>query len=64
MKNCLFGKDEFDLLSELRNGRSILPVIREAVEHKYAVMGGQFGKDYKCTDTSAIINRSMISIGG
>ncbi|MBZ9728375.1 GTP 3',8-cyclase MoaA [Salegentibacter sp. JZCK2] len=64
MKNCLFGKDEMDLLGTLRKGEDIEPLIRLSVIRKHAVMGGQFNKSYKDTSTSQLENRSMIRIGG
>lgn len=64
MKNCLFGRDEMDLLSALRNGEDISELIRQSVQHKYAVMGGQFKNGYKLTDSHQIVNRSMVGIGG
>ena len=64
MKNCLFGKDEIDLLGTLRKGEDIEPLIRLSVLKKNAVMGGQFNKSYKDTKTTQLENRSMIRIGG
>jgi len=64
MKNCLFGKDEMDLLGALRKGEDILPLINLSVLRKHAVMGGQFSKSYTEADASQLQNRSMINIGG
>lgn len=64
MKNCLFGRDEMDLLGTLRKGENIQPLIKLAVLRKHAVMGGQFKKSYKDAEASQIKNRSMIRIGG
>ncbi|MGW1453576.1 GTP 3',8-cyclase MoaA [Salegentibacter agarivorans] len=64
MKNCLFGKDEMDLLGTLRKDEDIEPLIRLSVLKKHAVMGGQFNKSYKDTETTQLENRSMIRIGG
>ncbi|MCO6495758.1 MAG: GTP 3',8-cyclase MoaA [Bacteroidetes bacterium] len=65
MKNCLFGKDEMDLLTALRNNDDIETLILESVENKHEVMGGQFDKEgYLKTCVSDIDNRSMIGIGG
>jgi cyclic pyranopterin phosphate synthase len=64
MKNCLFGKDEMDLLGTLRKGEDIEPLIRLSVLQKHAVMGSQFNKSYKDTESSQLKNRSMIKIGG
>jgi cyclic pyranopterin phosphate synthase len=64
MKNCLFGKEEIDLLSALRSGAPLLPLIQTSVMRKHAVMGGQFGQGYQGADPNSIQNRSMIKIGG
>lgn len=64
MKNCLFGKEEMDILGNLRQGKDIESLIHESIQRKYDVMGGQFTKDYKKADASKIDNRSMIKIGG
>jgi len=64
IKNCLFGKEEFDILSLHRNGKSIVDLIQQAVRNKQSAMGGQFEKGYEHTDASTIYNRSMVSIGG
>lgn len=64
IKNCLFGKEEIDLLSPLRNGEDIENLIRMSVTRKHAVMGGQFVASYLETDAQSIQNRSMIKIGG
>lgn len=64
MKNCLFGKEEMDLLGALRQGKDILPLIRLSVQRKHAILGGQFTPDYQKTDAEKIQNRSMIKIGG
>ena len=64
IKNCLFGKEEIDLLTPLRKGENITQFILQSVQNKHSVMGGQLEKDYKQTDAKNIINRSMIGIGG
>lgn len=64
MKNCLFSKEETDILSALRRGENIEPLIRECIMNKAAERGGQFGPNIEEMDTSAMKNRSMISIGG
>lgn len=64
MKNCLFSKDETDLLSALRNGEDLLPLIRQNVLNKAEVLGGQFNSQYEKLDAETIRNRSMITIGG
>ncbi len=64
MKNCLFGKDELDLLSAFRKGEDIVPIIKKSLFLKFEKMGGQFEENYMDTDVSKIVNRSMIKIGG
>ncbi len=64
IKNCLFGKEELDLLSALRRGDDFSQLIQQSVKNKYQAMGGQFEQGYKQTDANELINRSMISIGG
>ncbi len=64
MKNCLFGKEEMDLLGTLRAGNQIEPLIKESIQRKHAILGGQFSSDYTKADAEKIENRSMIKIGG
>jgi cyclic pyranopterin phosphate synthase len=64
MKNCLFGKEEMDLLGTLRKGEDILPLIRLSIFRKHAMLGGQFSPDYLKAEADKIENRSMIKIGG
>lgn len=64
MKNCLFGKEEIDLLTALRQGKALEPLIKQSVMNKHAVMGGQFQKTYQNANPIEIENRSMIKIGG
>jgi len=65
MKNCLFSKEETDLLSALRAGLPIEPLIRENVSQKAPGLGGQFGgSSFAELRAEDLENRSMISIGG
>lgn len=64
MKNCLFSKDEVDLLTPLRNGETVLPLIHQSISTKAAQLGGQFTQDYERLQADIIQNRSMITIGG
>lgn len=64
MKNCLFGKEEMDLLGAIRKGEDILPLIQTSLSRKHAALGGQFTPDYLKADPEKIENRSMINIGG
>ena len=64
MKNCLFSKNETDLLSALRKGDDVETLIRESIWNKAAERGGQFTNGFNNTDPLQIENRSMIAIGG
>lgn len=64
MKNCLFSKDEVDILGALRKGDDIVPLIKQCIMDKYAERGGQFTDDYTKLNALTIENRSMIAIGG
>lgn len=64
MKNCLFSLHETDLLSALRQGADIVPLIKESIWSKAAERGGQFTTDIEDLDSTSLKNRSMISIGG
>lgn len=64
MKNCLFSKEETDLLTALRNEQDIVPLIRQSIHAKAKELGGQFSADFEHIEASAIQNRSMITIGG
>lgn len=64
MKNCLFSQKETDLLSALRNGEDVLPLIKESIASKAMELGGQFTKDFEKIQAQDLQNRSMISIGG
>ena len=64
MKNCLFSKSEVDILSALRSGSDIVPLIKQCVWSKDEMLGGQFSTAYEKLDSSKINNRSMINIGG
>jgi cyclic pyranopterin phosphate synthase len=64
LKNCLFSKDETDLLTPFRNGEDIVPLIHQTIHNKAKELGGQFSADYTYLHAENIQNRSMISIGG
>ena len=64
MKNCLFSKGEADILSALRNGEDIVPIIQQCVWQKKEARGGQMMGDLANISAASIENRSMISIGG
>jgi cyclic pyranopterin phosphate synthase len=64
MKNCLFSKEETDLLTAFRNGEDILPLIQKSIASKAKELGGQFTADFEQVHAEEIQNRSMITIGG
>jgi GTP 3',8-cyclase len=64
LKNCLFSKDETDLLTPLRNNESVVPLIHQCVSRKAKELGGQFSQDFEHLHANEIHNRSMITIGG
>jgi GTP 3',8-cyclase len=64
MKNCLFSKEETDLLTALRKGEDVLPLIHQNIGQKAKELGGQFTTDFEHIHTEDINNRSMITIGG
>jgi GTP 3',8-cyclase len=64
MKNCLFSKEENDLLTAFRNGEDILPLIQKSIASKAKELGGQFTADFEQVHAEEIQNRSMITIGG
>lgn len=64
IKNCLFGREEIDLLSAFRKGEQIAPFIQQSISRKKAIMGGQFEDGYINTDAALLVNRSMVQIGG
>ncbi len=64
MKNCLFSKSEVDILTALRKGTDIKPLIHQCVWMKEEKLGGQFDAMDKHIDADKIRNRSMIQIGG
>ena len=64
LKNCLFSSTESDLLSTLRSGKSIEPIIQKAVQAKFKVRGGMDTLDKLKEPKLHNNNRSMITIGG
>ena len=57
LRNCLFAKGETDLLTPLRLGHDLLPLIQQNVLSKAAALGGM-------DDLQSNSDRSMIQIGG
>ncbi|MGB8191018.1 MAG: GTP 3',8-cyclase MoaA [Chitinophagaceae bacterium] len=64
MKNCLFSEKETDLLTALRNGEDVVPLIYQNIRSKEKQLGGQFSTDLEHVRPEEINNRSMITIGG
>ncbi len=64
LKNCLFSREETDLLTALRNGEDVLPLIHQSILGKARQLGGQLTTDFEHLHAEDIQNRSMITIGG
>ena len=64
LKNCLFSKEESDLLAALRAGKDIEEHIKRNLMRKHFELGGQLQRDFKQMDASGLENRSMVKIGG
>lgn len=64
MKNCLFSNSETNLLSALRSGEDLEPLIRGSIMHKKAVRAGMDTFDEMADRTKHEDNRSMVAIGG
>lgn len=64
LKNCLFSNDEADLLSVLRAGEDVKPVIVNCIYSKYAEKGGLMGFDKVDARYDYDRGRSMTAIGG
>jgi cyclic pyranopterin phosphate synthase len=64
LKNCLFSATESDLLTTLRAGKSIEPIIQKAVQAKLKVRGGMDTLKKLQEPKLHSQNRSMITIGG
>ncbi len=66
MRNCLFAREETDLLSALRRGDDIDPLIEANVLAKHAMLGGlpQFKPEAQEEVLHDLSVRPMVSIGG
>lgn len=64
LKNCLFSNNETDLLTALRAGQNITPLIEESVLNKKAVRAGMNSLEDFSDPNQNQNNRSMIAIGG
>jgi cyclic pyranopterin phosphate synthase len=63
MRNCLFSKTETDLLSALRGGEDIVPLIKECLFGKHYMLGGHDELQWAEHHTESK-ERSMLAIGG
>ncbi|MCB0771368.1 MAG: GTP 3',8-cyclase MoaA [Flavobacteriales bacterium] len=66
MRNCLFAREETDLLSALRRGEDIAPLIEANVLTKHAMLGGlpPFKPEAQEEVLHDLSARPMVSIGG
>jgi len=64
LKNCLFSASESDLLTPLREGKSIEKMIQKAIQAKFKVRGGMDTMEKLEQPDLHGNNRSMITIGG
>ncbi len=66
MRNCLFARDETDLLSALRRGEDITPLIEANVLAKHSMLGGlpPFKPEKQEEVLHDLSARPMVSIGG
>jgi cyclic pyranopterin phosphate synthase len=64
LKNCLFSTAETDLLTPLRHGEDVLPLIYQNIRSKASQLGGQLTNDFEHLHAEDLKNRSMITIGG
>ena len=64
IKNCLFSATETDLLTPLRQGAAIEPLIGKAIGAKFKMRGGMDTSEKFQDPAQYEQNRSMITIGG
>ncbi|MDU8885068.1 GTP 3',8-cyclase MoaA [Yeosuana sp. MJ-SS3] len=64
LKNCLFSATESDLLTALRQGQNIEPIIQKTVQSKFKIRGGMDTLKKLEEPKLHSKNRSMITIGG
>lgn len=64
IKNCLFSATESDLLTTLRQGQSIEPIIKQAISSKFKVRGGMDTLEKLQQPELHTKNRNMTTIGG
>ena len=64
IKNCLFSSTETDLLTPLRSGEPIEPIIQKVLASKFKMRGGMDTIEKFKDSRLHSLNRSMIKIGG
>lgn len=64
IKNCLFSSTESDLLTPLREGKDLKPIIQKVMQSKFQVRGGMDTLEKLEAPDLHGKNRSMITIGG
>lgn len=64
IKNCLFSNNETDLLSALRSGNDIAPLIMDTIQQKKSIRAGMATFEQLSNPTVHSDNRSMVAIGG
>ena len=64
IKNCLFSNDETDLLSSLRKGDDIVPLMMNSVQNKKKERAGITSFNDNKSEEIFLKNRSMTTIGG
>lgn len=63
LRNCLFAQQETDLLTPLRKGEDIIPLIKKNIQAKHFKRGGL--PDFSLNDLHSHLSpRKMIEIGG
>ncbi len=64
MKNCLFSPLDTDLLTPLRNGKNIVPIIAKSILGKKAIRAGMATFNDISNPQQVNQNKSMVAIGG
>ncbi len=64
LKNCLFDTSEVDLLTPLRQGEDVRPLILTHFNRKFFAHGGHMAFEEKQAKSDYEQNRKMIAIGG
>lgn len=64
MYNCLFGKEETDLLTALRKNEDLESLIINNIKNKYFMLGGNNENEKWGIENTDTRSKSMINIGG